>query len=350
MAKTEKNLVKWFNSNLVSLGLPVRRTSNPFTITPLRQEASRRQYFRIKTHDTSANFKENTFIGVYSPPKTESNEQFIFLSKYLKSNGVMVPEVIISDSKLGFMLVEDFGDKSYQFSTNKENYHHLYSAAIDEMVLIHSCPNHPNLPILNKDKISDQMDLFRDWFLTGLLNIEISSKEDKLICGLFEVILDDLIKQPQVLCHFDFECRNIMVLENGNAGVLDFQDAIFGPIFLDPVSLFKDLYFEMSETELESILGLYISKASESGLIEYLETSKIRRSFDLTGLQRQLRIMGTLSRLYLRDNKPFRLPDLIKTLDLAAEASSRYLDLKEFSDFLRTKISPVLIKTLKEIL
>ena len=126
MAKTEKNLVKWFNSNLVSLGLPVRRTSNPFTITPLRQEASRRQYFRIKTHDTSANFKENTFIGVYSPPKTESNEQFIFLSKYLKSNGVMVPEVIISDSKLGFMLVEDFGDKSYQFSTNKENYHHLY--------------------------------------------------------------------------------------------------------------------------------------------------------------------------------------------------------------------------------
>ncbi len=338
MSEIEKNLLEWSNSRLsVKGGLEV------LNIRPLRQEASARKYFRI-------NSKENTYVGVYSPPEVESNEQFIFLANLFKSNGVTVPEVVISDENLGFMLVEDFGDKSYQFSINKSNYHHLYSAAIEEMITIQSCTDHPKLPSLSKEDMSDQMDLFRSWFLSDLLHLEITYEENELINELYTVVLDDLVKQPQVLNHFDFESRNLMVLENGTAGVLDFQDATFGPIFLDPVSLLKDLYFEMNEKEIDGLLTLYLSRAYELGLIEKKKTSEIKKSFDLTGLQRQLRIMGTLSRLYLRDNKPFRLTDLIKTLEFATYNSAKYKELKGFSAFLKNVVSPVLTKTLNKIL
>lgn len=338
MSSVKQNLFDWTSSRLSAI-----RSLEVLNISPLRQEASTREYFRVNT-------KENSFVGVFSPPETESNEQFIFLAEFLKDNGVTVPEIIISDAKLGFMLVEDFGDKSYQFNINRQNYHHLYSAAIDEMIRIHSCPHHPNLSYLSRKEMYIQMDLFREWFLKVLLDIEITSDKNEVIKSLYEIVLDDLITQPQVLCHFDFECRNLMMLENGCAGVLDFQDAVFGPIFLDPVSLLRDLYFKMSEKEIDELLDLYTSKAYELGLMENFETSRIKKSFDFAALQRQLRIMGVLSRLYLRDNKPFRLPDLIRTLDFAINISARYDELRKFSVFLKNIISPMLTKTLKKIL
>ena len=334
----EQDLFEWTNSRLtLSQNLEV------LSISPLRQEASAREYFRVNT-------KENSFVGVFCPPETESIEQFIFLAEFLKDNGVTVPEVISSDTKLGFMLVEDFGDKLYQLHINRQNYHHLYSAAIDEMIRIHLCPPHPKLTSLSRNEMYMQMDIFRDWFLKDLLDIEITAERNELIENVFGTILDDLITQPQVLCHFDFESRNLMMLENGSTGVLDFQDAVFGPIFLDPVSLLKDLYFKMSEKEMCELLDIYTSKAYEFGLMGNFKTSGIKKSFDFTALQRQLRIMGTLSRLHLRDKKPFRLPDLTTTLDFAINISARYDELRNFSVFLKKIIFPELKKTLKEIL
>ena len=144
--------------------------------------------------------------------------------------------------------------------------------------------------------------LFEEWFLNTLLEEKLSSDEKKLFSNLYREILNDLKDQPKVLCHFDFESRNLMVLPNGNAGVLDFQDAVFGPIFLDPVALFKDLYLDINDKEVTTLLGEYISRFDEIGLDQELEIEDAIRSFDLTGLQRQLRILGTISRLHLRDN------------------------------------------------
>lgn len=337
MTDTKKKILEW--SNLMLLSSDQVEANE---IKPLRQEASTREYFRLKNKNIS-------YIGVFAPPETELNEQFVFLSKFFRKEGVTVPEVIFSNTEEGLMLVQDFGDKSYQFILNKENYHHLFSSAIDEMLNIQKCPYHPQIPILNEIQIEKQMRLFEEWFLKGLLNLKITKEEKLLIEDLYKEILKDLAQQPQVLCHFDFESRNLMVLEEGNTGVLDFQDATFGPIFLDPVSLFKDLYFDISEQEINDLIKEYVLKASELGLIERLSLKHVKRSFDLSGLQRQLRILGTLSRLHLDDGKSFRLRDLIKTLHFVIESCSRYSELKDVSEFFLKRISPLLHITLKEI-
>ena len=193
------------------------------------------------------------------------------------------------------------------------------------------------------------MSLFEEWFLINLLDIKISGSLKKLITKSYDLILEGFFSQPQVICHFDFESRNLMVLKNGKAGVLDFQDAVKGPIFLDPAALIKDLYQDWSEEQIDMLLGIYLSKAQESSLISLSDELKLQRWFDLAGLQRQLRILGTLSRLYLRDKKSFRLPDLEKTLLLCIRSSSKYKDLSQLASFLDSLL-PELNNRLKNIL
>ena len=141
-----------------------------------------------------------------------------------------------------------------------------------------------------------------------------------------------------------------MILKDGNAGVLDFQDAVYGPIFLDPAALFKDLYLEIKDEELNALQEEYLSRSDELGLTQVSAIKNPRKSLDLTGLQRQLRILGTLSRLHLRDGKSFRLPDLHKTLNFVIETTTKYEELNEVSNYLKEKVAPLLAQTLKESL
>ena len=338
MHKIQKSLFEWSNKVLNNSTLAPLNT-----IVKLREEASSREYFRLRN-------EESSLIGVFSPPEKELNRQFVFLSLFLKKEGVTVPEVFYFDEGLGFMLIEDFGDEAFQFSINRSNFHHLFSSAIDEMVNINKCPHNENLSSLSRKDLRDQMLLFEEWFLRGLLQIKSKSEEIKMINSMYDEILDNLEKQPKALCHFDFETRNLMVLENGNTGVLDFQDAIFGPIFLDPASLLKDLHLELKDSEVNQFLDTFLSKSKESGLIKELEFQEAREYFDFASLQRQLRILGTLSRLHLRDKKSFRLPDLVKTLEFFIETTSKYKKFKTISNHSRNKILPILKLKIKEIL
>ena len=336
MSLLKEELLEWSNEKLKGSGKP-----EMFEIEALRQEASTREYFRLKG-------KGNSLIGVFSPPETELNEQFIFLSNFFRNNGVTVPEVFYFDLESGWMLVEDFGDDSYQFKLNKKNYHHLFSAAIDEMINIQLCQKDEKIPVLEEIDLRNQMLLFEDWFLKDLLGLELGREETDLFSNLYKVVVQDLKEQPKVMCHFDFESRNLMILQDGNAGVLDFQDAVYGPIFLDPVALFKDLYLEIKDEELNALLEEYLSRSNELGLTQVSAIKNPKKSFDLTGLQRQLRILGTLSRLHLRDGKSFRLPDLHKTLKFVIETSIKYEELNEVSNYLKEKVAPLLTRTLKE--
>ena len=338
MHKIQKSLFEWSNKVLNNSNLAPLNT-----IVKLREEASSREYFRLRN-------EESSLIGVFSPPEKELNRQFVFLSLFLKKEGVTVPEVFYFDEGLGFMLIEDFGDEAFQFFINRSNFHHLFSSAIDEMVNINKCPHNENLSSLSRKDLRDQMLLFEEWFLRGLLQIKSKSEEIKMINSMYDEILDNLEKQPKALCHFDFETRNLMVLENGNTGVLDFQDAIFGPIFLDPASLLKDLHLELKDSEVNQFLDTFLSKSKESGLIKELEFQEAREYFDFASLQRQLRILGTLSRLHLRDKKSFRLPDLVKTLEFFIETTSKYKKFKTISNHSRNKILPILKLKIKEIL
>tara|TARA_B100001123_G_scaffold450986_1_gene625745 strand:+ start:1192 stop:2208 length:1017 start_codon:yes stop_codon:yes gene_type:complete len=335
MSEIKERLFSWSNKKLKSSG-KLAMTA----IYPLRQEASTREYFRL-------NNKKESLIGVFSPPERELNEQFIFLSKFFKKRGITVPEVLFFDLKNGLMLIEDFGDDSYQFRLNENNFHDLFSSAIDEMICIQGCPINSKIPTLGSNELKNQMVLFEEWFLEGFLELKLRKKEKDLFSKLYEGVLHDLQKQPKVLCHFDFESRNLMILRNGNTGVLDFQDATYGPIFLDPVSLFKDLYLEITEADEVFLLKEYLERSKELRLGHSLEIASSIRSFDLTGLQRQLRILGTLSRLHLRDGKSFRLKDLNKTLKFVIETCNKYEEFNEVSNFLDKEVIPLLNLALK---
>ena len=144
MPKIRNSLFEWSNKMLNNSNLAPLNT-----IVKLREEASSRQYFRLRN-------KESSLIGVFSPPEKELNRQFVFLSLFLKKEGVTVPEVFYFDESLGFMLIEDFGDEAFQFSINRSNFHHLFSSAIDEMVNINKCPHNENLSSLSRKDLKDQ--------------------------------------------------------------------------------------------------------------------------------------------------------------------------------------------------
>ena len=335
MTNIPEDLLVWANEQLSIVGSDLVKE-----VVPLREEASFRKYFRLAR-------KSDSLIGVFSPPDKESNEQFLFFSQFLKENQVRVPEVICHDIKKGFMILEDFGDKLYQFELSKKNAHSLYAAALDEMIAIQRSPTN-NIATLTYEQAMEQIMLFEEWFVKGFLDFDLQDRESNLLQDSYQIILQAFFEQPQVLCHFDFESRNIMVLEDGCAGILDFQDSIIGPIFLDLVSLLKDLDHIWKPEDFNEFLSDYLLKAVSEGILPELEDSIIIRWFDLAGLQRQLRILGTLSRLHLRDDKSYRLVDLKQTLLYMIGASSNYKDLSELNIFLKKKILPALDLKLRE--
>ena len=335
MTNIPEELLAWANEQLL-----VAEDELVEEVIPLREEASFRKYFRLIRGTDS-------LIGVFSPPDKESNENFLFFSQFLKDNQVRVPEVICHDLKKGFMVLEDFGDRLYQFELSKKNAHSLYAAALEEMIAIQTSPANRRVAKLSYEKAFEQIVLFEEWFLKGFLGFNLQDRESDLLKESYQIILKTFFEQPQVLCHFDFESRNIMVLEDGCAGILDFQDSIIGPIFLDPVSLLKDLDRVWKPEDLEGFLSDYILKARIAGILPDVEETVMKRWFDLAGLQRQLRILGTLSRLHLRDGKSYRLVDLKQTLLYMIDASSGYKNLTELSIFLQKRILPALESNLK---
>ena len=220
------------------------------------------------------------------------------MSNLLRENGVNVPLVHAFDLDSGFMIVSDFGDDLLQFKINRSNAFELYQCAFKEMILINSIPKHDNFSFLTEQEIRKQMSLFEEWFLKGLLGISLNKKEKSYLEFIFDQIVQIFFEQPQVLCHFDFETRNLLALPGNRLGVLDFQDAVVGPLFLDPSSLLKDLHFDSTYEEVFKFLDIYLEKAIKVGLLSEQEIDKVPRWFDLTSLQRQLRILGTLSRLH----------------------------------------------------
>ena len=335
MTNIPEELLAWANEQLL-----VAEDELVEEVIPLREEASFRKYFRLIR-------KSDSLIGVFSPPDKESNERFLFFSQFFKENQVRVPQVIYHDFKKGFMVLEDFGDKLYQFELSRKNAHSLYSAALDEMIAIQTSIPSSSLETLSYERAAEQIMLFEEWFLKEFLGLDLQDTESILLKESYEIILQTFFEQPQVLCHFDFESRNIMVLEDGCAGILDFQDAVIGPIFLDPVSLLKDLDNVWKPEEFNQFLSDYVLKAQAAGVLPDVDDNMMKRWIDLAGLQRQLRILGTLTRLHLRDGKSYRLVDLKQTLLYMIDASSSYENLSKLSVFLQKKILPALESKLK---
>ena len=336
MTEMKDDLLNWALKQRSSLGF-----EDIESLQPLREQASLRHYFRIHT-DTG------TKIGLISEPNSKQNELFEIHSNFLKKNGIKVPKVEVFDHQKGFMILEDFGDKVVQLVINEENKEFLFKKSLKQIHKLQVVQPPADLIKLTGERLNQQMSLFSEWFLTSFLELDYSTNDKKMINDSWDLIAKECSQQPHVLCHFDFELRNLMLLEKNEIGILDFQDLCLGPYAIDLVSILKDIENPLSHEDLLNCLQFYID-GNKSNKLDKLKLSDVEKDLDFAGFQRQFRILGTLSRLHLRDKKSFRLKDLKQTLKFLQEDIEKYAPLKELATFLTEKVEPKLIKTLRDI-
>ena len=334
MTNKKVNLFNWVQSQAQELNF-----DSIEDLVPLREQASLRSYFRIRTNT-------GTKIGVISQPLSIENELFQNNSRFLIRNGIKAPKVEAADLKKGFMILEDFGDKVLQLEIDSANKESFYKGAIKEIHRLQACENSIGLTRLTESDFKDQMSLFKTWFISKLLNFDLSDSDQQMLSYCWDKIAFQCSQQPYTVCHFDFEFRNLMLLPNNNIGIIDFQDMCLAPYSLDLSSILMDIENPLNSEELGSYLKFYNQLLEEEGK-DRMSLGDLRKDLDYSGFQRQFRILGTLSRLHIRDNKSFRLPDLLQTLKYLQEGALRYQELEELGIFLVDYIEPELKKFLK---
>jgi aminoglycoside/choline kinase family phosphotransferase len=259
----------------------------------------------------------------------ESLTPFLDVSKRLKQVGVNVPEILMQDLDMGYLIIEDFGDTHYLNVLDKNNFKELYKKAIDVIVQMQKA-DVKQLPIYDKEFLHFEMDLMEEWYLKANLGVSLHVEQKKILDATLNKISEIVLKQPQgVFVHRDFHSRNIM-LNGDEIGVIDYQDAMNGGLTYDLVSLLKDCYIEFDRADVQT-LALYFRDRAASKI----DDERFIKYFDFMGLQRHIKVLGIFSRLYLRDGKNGYLKDIPLTLKYVLETSSRYEETREFSKFLK---------------
>ena len=291
----------------------------------LRIESSQRSFFRITSLD------HNSLILMVVPHGIdESVSSFVDKAAIFKKYSVNVPNVYSYDLELGLILVEDFGDKIYQYNL-QEDPDYFYEKAINELVNIQSIKKDINsFNRLDQKLLSENWILFEDFFYKNFLELS-DNNILSLIKDKYEFVCGELLNQPQVICHYDFECRNLILTSSGKTGVLDFQDALNGPIGLDLASLFKDLYYEWPQERLLKWYKIYLIKIKENLGIE-LKYETLVKYIDFASIQRQVRILGKLSQVFVELDRKERLKDFPTLLAFLINTSAKYDELRNLSN------------------
>ena len=296
---------------------------NITSTSQLRIESSQREFFRVKS------IKRSLILMVVPAGIDESVSLFVRIGRFLKKNKVNVPEIFAYDENLGLILVEDFGDNLYQF--NLDNSPDLYyEQAINELIKIQSSNKDDIfLKSLNEEIFDMNWELFEKDFYRNFLALS----DEKLLHKIkknYNFVCSQLENQPKVVCHYDYECRNLIFTSSKKAGILDFQDALIGPIGLDLASLFKDLYYEWPEEKIHNWYKIYISKIKKKLGLE-LSFELLVKFIDFASIQRQIRILGKLSQVYQQLSREERIKDFPRLIDYLVETSSRYVELENLS-------------------
>lgn len=308
--------------------------STQFTIEVASSDASFRRYFRIKVEGIS-------YILMDAPPEKEDTTAFVTIASFLYKQGINVPEIIAKDSVKGFLLLTDFGSQAYLDKLNSESVDTLYHASIDSLIDIQLiAPSSFELPFYDKSLLKQEMELFPRWFLDE--HLAISSPD--FLPSTFDVLIKNALEQPQVIVHRDYHSRNLMVTSEKSPGIIDFQDAVIGPITYDLASLLRDCYIEWPDEKLAEWLQYYLSRAQENGLLTEISIERFTRWFDLMGLQRHIKVLGIFCRLNYRDNKANYINDLPLTLKYVQRVSAKYPEFSELNEFV---MQPTLIGKIK---
>lgn len=310
-------------------------STTDFNIIPITGDASFRRYFRVQLFN-------QTFIAMDAPPEKENVLPFIAIASAFANLNIRVPHIHASDIQQGFMLLSDLGDDLYLNVLNPSNVDKLYNCALNTLERIQTCaidiPNWP-LPFFNAEHIHSELQLFPDWFLTKHLELTLTPEWQNLLVESFNVLIQSATKQPQVCIHRDYHSRNLLVLPDEDVGVLDFQDAMLGPITYDLVSLLRDCYIAWPIAQVEQWVFTFYENLKDNHSIKTASFEEFLRWFDLMGLQRHIKVLGIFARLSHRDNKHNHLSHTPRILDYVLTVCEKYPELKPLHQFFKTVVS-----------
>ncbi len=305
-------------------------------------DASFRRYFRLALGGSPV--QPTSLICVDAPPATEDSAAFIALSQRLVSAGVRAPRVFASDLGAGWMLLEDFGDSLLLprlLAADSDAAAALYAPAFDALVALQLGVDAAALPSFDAAKLRAEMQLFEDWFCKGLLGVTLDEPARELLAQALDFLVAAALAQPQVAVHRDFHSRNLMLLDDGELGVIDFQDAVAGAYTYDLVSLLRDCYVSWPLTRVEAWVAEFHRRlAAQSRSAAAVSATQFQRDFDLMGLQRHLKVLGIFARLHLRDHKSAYLADIPLVLTYFKSVADRQPELAEFAAWFTQTLVP----------
>lgn len=290
--------------------------TDAFSFAPASEDASFRRYFRVSEGGRS-------WIVMDAPPEREDCRPFVRVARLMREAGLNVPEVLAEDLARGLLLLSDLGTTTYLRALSTENADGLFRDAIDALVAWQRASREDVLPPYDEALLQREMQLFPDWYIGRHLGMALDAAERDALARVTGLLAQSALAQPRVYVHRDYMPRNLMVSEP-NPGILDFQDAVFGPITYDLVSLFRDAFVSWDEERVLDWAVRYWEKAQRCGLPVAADFAGFYRDFEWMGLQRHLKVLGIFARIHYRDGKPGYLEDTPRFLRYARAVCERY--------------------------
>ena len=300
-------------------------------LRPASVDASFRRYFRVSAGGES-------FIAMDAPPEQEDSRPYVAIAQRLHALGLNVPRILEQDLAQGFLLLSDLGEQLYLPHLSEATVERLYGDALGALVVLQTGTFTADaagfLPGYGEALLLREMELFRDWYLGRHLGLSLNRAQSRVLDQAFEILVRSARAQPQVWVHRDYHSRNLLVTGYNNPGIVDFQDAVLGPVTYDLVSLLRDCYIAWSRARVEDWAKGYHTLALESGIPVGADEAQFLAWFDLMGVQRHLKASGIFARLYHRDGKPGYLPDISRTLGYVLDVAARHAELEPLAALL----------------
>ena len=311
-------------------------------LTVVAGDASNRRYFRFELAGQS-------YVLALAPPATEKNEAFLAVRDVLAAAGVKVPALYAADMERGYLLLEDLGDRVLlpELSAGSVDSHYRSAFAVLRQIAGVN-GDLLELPAYDRGLLAEELSRFPVWFVEALLGYSPNTAERNLLHRFFVQLIDSALEQPRVLVHRDFHSRNLMLQEDGRLAVIDFQDAVVGPVTYDLVSLLRDCYIQWPPEQVCDWALMQRDALHDQGLLPTVDDMQFLRWFDWLGLQRHIKVLGTFARLYLRDGKSAYLEDLPLVIHYVQEILGKYAGQEpvfaEFNDWFAKRLSPLIAR------
>jgi hypothetical protein len=311
---------------------------NLVRLEPASNDASFRRYFRAWRADGA------TRVVMDAPPDKEPIEPFLKVAALLAASGVHVPQVDAAEPRRGFVLLEDLGSVLYLTRLRAgDDPEPLYTDALQALLQMQvAVAGAAGLDAYDRAVLEREMALMPEWFCAHHLQLSLQPEEQALLTQTFELLTTEALAQPRVFVHRDYHSRNLLLLDQRNPGIVDFQDALYGPVTYDLVSLLKDCYIDWPRELVTRWVSRYRARLAAAGGAAGAGEQQFLRWFDFIGLQRHIKVLGIFARLWWRDGKSGYLGDLPRTLQYVQDAARRYAELAAFAAWLERRVAPAL--------